>query len=290
MKYVQLRAFHFVALHGSFSRAATALGLTQPAISDQVLSLEQTYDLLLFDRRKKQIALTGQGEKLLQITRPMFELEARAAEFLTEARALTSGELRIIADSAFHVTEVLSQFRARYPKVHVTLRSGNSREVEQALANYGADIGVLGSSVHSQRFESISLGSTPIIAFAAKTFPNLPVGPATLANLAEFPLVLRESGSKTRQKLEESACQQGIELRPAIEAEGREAVREIVAAGGGIGFVSDAEFGNDGRLKKIPIAGTKIQMPETVVCLSQRRDVRTIRAFMAIARDHGVDS
>ncbi len=287
MKYVQLRAFHHVALHGSFSRAADALGLTQPAVSDQVLSLEQAYDVLLFDRRKKQIALTEQGESLLQITRPMFELESHAAEFLTASRALTSGELRVVADSAFHVTEVLSRFRSRYPKVHITLRSGNSQDVETALAGYHADIGVLGSSVHSQRFESIALGASPIIAFAARSLPDLPAGATELADLAAFPLVFREVGSKTRQKLEDRARQLGVTLRPAIEAEGREAVREIVAAGGGIGFVSRAEFGNDGRLAQIPIAGPAILMTETVVCLSQRRDVRMIRAFMTIAGKYG---
>jgi LysR family transcriptional regulator, low CO2-responsive transcriptional regulator len=283
MKYVQLRAFHNVAIHGGFSRAAQAMGLTQPAVSDQVLGLEQTYDILLFDRRKKQITLTPQGEALLAITRPMFEIEARALEYLSESRALTSGTLRIIADSAYHVTAVLSRFRARYPGVHITLRSGNSQAVEAELAAYRADIGVLGSSIAPGRFHSVSLGTTPIIAFAAKTFPGLPRGAATLHDLARLPLVFREQGSKTRQKLNAYAKTLGLTLSPAIEAEGREAVREIVAAGGGIGFVSDAEYGRDERLVKIPIRGAELAMQETVVCVRQRRDVRMIRAFMAMA-------
>ena len=285
MKYVQLRAFHNVALHGGFSRAAAAMGLTQPAVSDQVLGLEQAYDVLLFDRQKKQISLTRKGQDLLELTRPMFEIEARVLEFLSESRALTSGTLRVIADSAYHVTGVLSRFRARYPGVHITLRSGNSQEVEQELTAYRADIGVLGRAVKAGKFQSVFLGTTPIIAFAAKGFPNLPVHPVTLAKLANYPLVFRETGSKTRQKLEEAAKAQGVHLSPVIEAEGREAMREIVAAGGGIGFVSDAEYGRDERLVKIPIQGLAIPMDETVVCVSQRKDVRMIRAFMALAAD-----
>jgi aminoethylphosphonate catabolism LysR family transcriptional regulator len=283
MKYVQLRAFHNVALHGGFSRAATAMGLTQPAVSDQVLGLEQDYDVLLFDRQKKQIRLTRKGQDLLELTRPMFEIEARALEFLSESRALTSGTLRVIADSAYHVTGVLSRFRARYPGVHITLRSGNSQEVEQELIAYRADIGVLGRSAKAGKFQSVSLGTTPIIAFAAKGFPDLPDRPLALADLARYPLVFREQGSKTRQKLEDAAKAQGVRLRPVIEAEGREAMREIVAAGGGIGFVSEAEYGRDARLVKIPIKGHVIEMEETVVCVSQRKDVRMIRAFMAMA-------
>ena len=283
MKYVQLRAFHNVALHGGFSRAAAAMGLTQPAVSDQVLRLEQTYDVLLFDRQKKQIRLTRKGRDLLALTRPMFEIEARALEFLSETRALTSGTLRVIADSAYHVTGVLGRFRARYPGVHITLRSGNSQEVEQELMAYRADIGVLGRSVKAGKFQTVFLGTTPIIAFASKRFPNLPARPITLAELADYPLVFREQGSRTRQKLEDAAKALGVRLVPVIEAEGREAMREIVAAGGGIGFVSDAEYGRDERLVKIPIRGRAIPMEETVVCVSQRKDVRMIRAFMAIA-------
>lgn len=286
MKYVQLRAFHNVAIHGGFSRAADAMGLTQPAISDQVLALEQGYDVLLFNRHKKQTVLTPQGQALLEITRPLFEVEGQALEFLTESRALTSGTLRIIADSAYHVTGVLSRFRTKYPGVHLTLRAGNSQEVEQELAAYRADIGVLGSTIKTGKFQSVPLGTTPIVAFAARRFPGLPPNNASLSALAKFPLVFRETGSKTRQKLEDAAKKQGISLRPAIEAEGREAVREIVASGGGIGFVSQAEYGQDERLVKIALEGPPIPMEETLICVRQRKDVRMIRLFMALAKTH----
>ena len=61
MCYVQLRAFHYVTIHGGYSRAAEALYLTQPAISDQIRKLEEQYDVLLFNRQKKQVTLTAQG-------------------------------------------------------------------------------------------------------------------------------------------------------------------------------------------------------------------------------------
>ena len=69
-----------------------------------------------------------------------------------------------------------------------------------------------------------------------------------------------------------------------IEAEGREAVREIVAAGIGVGFVSEAEFGHDDRIARYRLEGVTPSMNENVVCLQQRRDVRVIRTFMQLAR------
>ncbi len=93
-------------------------------------------------------------------------------------------------------------------------------------------------------------------------------------------LVFREKGSKTRQKFEEEAARQKVDLKPVIEVEGREAMREVVASGNGIGFVSEAEFGNDNRLVKLPIKGTDLRMSETLVFMSARRYVRIIRTFM----------
>ena len=115
MRYVQLRAFHFVATCGGFSRAAEKLHLTQPAISDQVRKLEDEYDVLLFNRQKKQVALTTFGKKLLEVTHRMFDIERQAQELLSESRALGTGTLRIMADSAQHLQPILGPFRRKYP-------------------------------------------------------------------------------------------------------------------------------------------------------------------------------
>ncbi len=280
MRYVQLRAFHYVATHGGFSRAAEALFLTQPAISDQVRKLEEACDALLFDRHKRQVRLTAKGRDLLEITNRMFDAEAQALDYLNETRALAAGRLRLVVDSAYHVTPVLRAFQARYPAIKISLKVGNSAEVTQALHDYTADIGVLGELSDASAFEIVPLGETPLIAFAAKSGAYAGRAEMSYRELSEAPLVMREPGSKTRQKLEAAA---GRPLPPLIEAEGREAVREIVAAGNGIGFVSTAEFGQDGRLCKINLPAPAPMMRESLVCMKARRERRLIRAFMSLA-------
>ncbi|OQM77619.1 LysR substrate-binding domain-containing protein [Manganibacter manganicus] len=284
MRYVQLRAFHYVAITGGFSRAAEELFLTQPAISDQVRKLEEEYDILLFNRQRKQVTLTPAGEKLLAITRRMFDTESQALELLSESRALRAGTLRIVADAAHHMLHILGSFREKYPGVKVTMRAGNTETVVESLYSYDADIGVLGDVPTGRDFEIITLNSSPITAFAAVGRPVAQRASLSFTDLAELPLVMRERGSRTRKKLEESAAKIGVELKPIIEAEGREAVREIVASGAGIGFVSEAEFGNDSRLKKIPIEGPAMLMEESLICLSERSQAKTMRAFLDIAR------
>lgn len=283
MRYVQLRAFHNVAIHGGFSRAAEALCLTQPAISDQVRKLEEEYDVLLFNRHKKQVTLTPYGQQLLEITRRVFEVEQQALDLLSESRALRAGHLRIIADAAHHLLGILGQFREKYPNVRVSVRSGNTEDVMEALHNYEADIGVLGEIPDSKDFVVHKLSSSPIVAFASVNHPVAQSKSLTLKHLSQLPLIFREQGSKTRQKLVEVANENGIELKPIIEAEGREAVREIVASGAGVGFVSRAEFCTDLRITSIEIDAREILMDEAVICLRERSNGALVKAFMTIA-------
>ncbi|MDW4549548.1 LysR substrate-binding domain-containing protein [Defluviimonas sp. D31] len=285
MRYVQLRAFHYVAICGGFSRAADELCLTQPAISDQVRKLEEEYDVLLFNRHKKQVVMTPAGERLLEITRRLFDQEQQALELLSESRALRSGTLQIVADSAHHLLHILGPFRERYPGVRINVRAGNTETVIQSLYNYEADIGVIGEIPRTRDFEHLQLISTPIVAFVATHHPLAQVPSFSFEDLARNPLVFREQGSRTRKKLEEAAAAAGVALVPAIEAEGREAVREIVASGAGIGFVSAAEFGEDARLVRIPLKGAEaIGMDEALICLRERSGGKLVRAFFEIAR------
>ncbi|WP_170772229.1 LysR substrate-binding domain-containing protein [Ruegeria lacuscaerulensis] len=280
MRYSQLRAFHHVALHGGFSRAAEALFLTQPAVSEQVRRLEQDHDLLLFQRDRKQVVLTAAGERLFRFTKQYFETEAQIEDFLSESRAAIDGELRIIADSAHHLTDYLGQFRAAYPNITITVRSGNTNDVLDELRAYNAEIGIVGSPSPGKDMTLLDLGSARIVGFAARERVSDDLLSLSMSELQNHPLVFREKGSKTRQKLEDEARRAGITLNPAIVAEGREAVRELVASGAGIGFVSQAEFGRDDRIRQIPLEGVDLQMGESMIHLTQRADVRVIRAFM----------
>ncbi|MFA8384753.1 MAG: LysR substrate-binding domain-containing protein [Pelagibaca sp.] len=280
MRYSQLRAFHHVALHGGFSRAARALNISQPSVSDQVRQLEQRHDVLLFTREARQVRMTDAGEALFRLTSEMFEVEERIGALFDENRAALSGHLRIMADSAMHITEAVRLFREASPEVFVTIRTGNTEDLLRRLRNYEAEIGVVGNTVSAPDLDSIDLGRTPILALVAKGY--LPQGTRKLRfrDLAQYPLIYREVGSRTRAQVEEEAGRLKLSLTPAIEVEGREAMREVVASGAGIGFISEAEFGHDRRLKAIPFEDVDIGMPESLVTLSARRDVPLIRGFV----------
>jgi len=279
MRYTQLRAFHNVALHAGFSRAAEVMNQTQPSLSDQVRRLEQTYDTLLFRREARSVTLTEAGEGLFRLTREFFETEERIGDYLGHSGAVITGQLRIVADSAIHVADAVQAFRRDHPRVSVVIRSGNTENVLRALRNYDAEVGVVGNIASAPDLDVVDLGRTPIVAIGARSKWR---GSVAFGDLMHHNLIFRETGSKTRAALQAEAARRGLTLAPVIEAEGREAMREMVAAGAGLGFVSEAEAGRDPRIVQVPVTDVDLAMSEALVTLTARREVPVIRAFLAV--------
>ncbi len=280
MNHAQLRAFHAVASERSFTRAAGALHVTQPTLSGQVKALEQTYGVRLFDRRGRKVVPTELGRDLLELTRRLFTLEAEAEHLLSAARGLSLGHLRIGADAPYHVTQALSAFTRRYPGLQLSLTVGNSAELARDLLEHKIDVAILANVTGDARFHARPLRRDRLVAFVARTHPWARRRRLDLAELGSQRLVLREQGSATRRIFETAMARRGLVIGESLDMNSREAVRETVAAGLGIGVVSASEFGRDPRLRALQISGEDLDMTEYVVCLAERRDTRLVRAFL----------
>ena len=231
MTYSQLRAFHCVATYGGFSKAAEKTQHSQPVLSGHVKQLEESHDNLLFKREKKRISLTSAGKELFVLTKQFFEVEEQINSHLSKSSASVSGKIRIVADSAIHIIKILKSFRKIYPDIMVDLSIGNSREVTNAIRNYDAEIGIIGSPVEGPDLETVSLGTSKIKAIASKKFFKTIPKSLSFQDLKKLPLIFRENGSYTREILVSDALEKKIELSPVIEVTGREALHELVANG-----------------------------------------------------------
>ena len=285
VSHAQLKAFHAVAVHGSFTRAAERLFLSQPAISDQVRKLEERFGVLLFHRNKRSVRLTDLGERLLSITQRLFVVQAEAQELLQDSQALQTGSLVLAVDAPVHVLPQIARFCERYPGISVKIETGNTDESLARLFNYQADLALLGREVSDDRLLSLRLRSDPMVAFVARTHPWAGRSSICISDLEDTPLVLREIGSVTRQTLEEEMSQAGLRMRAAIQVEGREAAREAVVVGIGVGVVSAAEFGSDSRVIALPITDCKRRLTETLVCLQEQSSRRVVATFLDIVRE-----
>src|SRR5690242_17612297 len=121
--HAQLRAFHAVATARSFTEAARALGVSQPAVSMAVRGLEEAYGVELLARGRR-VTPTELGKALLAAVRPMFASEIAAAELLGKASGLLIGHLRVGADAPYVVVPVLATLRRDHPGLTLALSLG----------------------------------------------------------------------------------------------------------------------------------------------------------------------
>jgi aminoethylphosphonate catabolism LysR family transcriptional regulator len=284
ISHSQLKAFHAVATHGGFSRAAEKLFLTQPAISDQVRRLEEYYGVLLFYRNKRTVRMTALGERLLALTQRLFAVEAEADELLSCHRALAEGNLTLAVDSPIHILPYLARFNKAWPGIALKLVTGNTRQSLERLLTYRADLAILVGEIDEERFQSVSLSNAPLVAFVSAGHAWAERAEISLQDLANMPIVLREEGSTTRALIEAEMRAAGLALHHIIEAQGREAANEIVAAGIGVGIVSQAEIGRDNRIHTISISDCQARMHESLVCLREQAARRIIQTFMDLVR------
>ena len=279
MRHAQLKAFHAVAVHGGFSRAAEALGLTQPAVSDHVRKLEETYGVQLFTRAASGVTLTGMGRKLFAIAERQFEAEAEALELLSRGRTLEEGQLTIGADAASHILPELARFRLRHPRLSVRLVTGNSAQLLRRLEDFSIDVAVTAERPPGASFLSRRLRSDRLVAVVQRSSRLSKRKDIGFAELVRLPLILREEGSTTRRLLIEEAARRGLALSGTIEIESREAAREAAAQGLGLAIMSEGELVPDGRLAVLAIPDWETEMEEWMICLRSRSSLHVIRSF-----------
>lgn len=280
----QLRAFLAVARHRGFSAAARALGVSQPTLTTQVQSLEREHNVELFFRRGRRVDLSETAQRLLPIAQNIAELELDALNLLVNSGALHVGHLRIGAVGPFHVIEMVDAYRARYPKVELSIKLGNSAQSLADLANYVTDVAVLASFNDDARFHAVPYADHAVVLFAHRSHPFYQRTAVSLAELEQQPLIMREQGLTTRLALEQALQQAGVRVQVVMEIGSREALREAVARGLGLGAVSEAEFIADERFRMVRIEGDPVTTHTYVYCLAERREGRLVGSFMKIAR------
>ncbi len=280
MLHTQLRAFHAVALQGSFTKAAEALRVSQPTLSGQVRALEDAYGIQLFHRRGRGIEITDLGKSLLETTRRYFAVEDEAERLLSTAQGLMGGHLRVGADSPFTVIPLLAGFSRRYPTVEKSISFGNSRSLLNDIVNRQIDIGFLPDVADDNRLHVVPVQRDRLVLIVHQGHPWAHRRSISLDALGQETLLLREKGSRTRAIFEAILADRGVRPAVVLEIGSREAVAEAVSAGLGVGVVNEGEIGHDTRLKKLPVAGERLNVTEYAAYLRDTRHSPTLLALL----------
>ncbi|GGF20675.1 LysR family transcriptional regulator [Aliidongia dinghuensis] len=256
-----LRLFAAVARHQSFSRAAEALHLSQPAVSKGVRDFEAQVGSRLLERGAGGVTLTEAGALLMRHATQLFAAERAAEEDLAALRGLERGTLSIGASTTvatYQLPPLLGLFHRRHPEIELRLTSANTRAIADLLSARELDIALIEGPVEEPGIEVVPWREEEMILIAAPDHAlaraTAPIAAAALAN--EIVLV-REPGSGTREVALAALESHRIVPRQILEVGSTEAIKQIVAGGLGIAIVSAAAAADQIALGKLVALSTR---------------------------------
>ncbi|MDR0431038.1 MAG: LysR family transcriptional regulator [Tannerellaceae bacterium] len=206
----RLSAFVSVAHNLNFTRAANELHISQPAISRHIQELETAYKTQLFDRSGSKVRLTHSGEVFLKYAEDILE---RYRTLRLEMNLMTGnfvGELRVGASTTiaqYVLPLILAKFITMFPDVRLTITSGNTEQVEQALEEHLIDVGLIEGSHRKRSFKYLPFAKDELV-LVTNTKNNI-ADEVSVDELCVLPLVLRESGSGTLEVIERALTAHG---------------------------------------------------------------------------------
>jgi DNA-binding transcriptional LysR family regulator len=240
----QLEVFVRVAELGSFSKAADALFLTQPTVSEHIRALEEEVGVRLLDRLGRGTAPTKAGQLLLSHAHRLLQLHKETRQALEQFRGRMSGELVVGASTIpgeYVLPALIGRFKEKYPDISISLLIGDTRQALDWLLEGKAEVAVVGAQIPQRGLEYRELMPDELVVVVSATHPWRAKKVVTLDEVKAEPLIVRERGSGSRHALERALAEVGLDLgdfRVVGEMGSTQAIKQAVKAGVGISLIS----------------------------------------------------
>jgi LysR family transcriptional regulator, low CO2-responsive transcriptional regulator len=237
----QLQILEAIARHSSFTRAAEALNLTQPTVSQQMKQLTKLIGMPLVEQLGKKLYLTAPGKEVLaaanQITDRLHQLE----NTLNDLQGLEKGHLSLATTTTakYFVPRLLGTFHKQHPAIELQLNITNQAEVLARLARNEDDLYFTGRPPHDLDIELRPILPNPLVVVAASNHPLAQATQAiSLKRMADEPFIMREVGSGTRSIVEQFFSENRLDLNIVMEMSSNEAIKQGIVGGLGISVLS----------------------------------------------------
>lgn len=283
MNFVQMRAFHAVARLGSVAAAAEALGVSKPAVTMQLRSLEETVGTRLFRRRGRVLELSDAGRRFIGPATLMARIQAEIEGTAARMQGKAEGTLGVGACAPFVLVPAVAAFSERFPSIRVETTIANSESLIRAVEDHDLDLAIATLPAPRDGLFNVRLLTQTVRAVVPADHVWAKRGSIPIGDLDGMPCVMRERGSMTRAILASALERHGVAIRPRIEFASREAVKEAVVHGLGIGFVLDREIGRDDRLAAVEITGADLCAGEYLFCDNDLAQLESVRSFIDVA-------
>lgn len=291
MELFQLRSFLKVAEEGSVTRAAEALHLTQPAVTQQIRSLERELGSRLFDRTERGMRLTQAGAALRRYAQRGVALLDECRAVIADLEGGATGRLALgagVTTSIFQLPAWLRAFQDAFPGIDVVVRTGRSRETAALVLQGAIDLGLITSPIEHPDLKGVELYEEEIVLVAPPGHP-LAGGPVPVEEWAGSPLILFPQGTGFRDYLDRTFAAAGIRASVKMESDSAEAIKSFVAVGLGLSFLPEpaveAEVAS-GALARIHAEGLPPLRRRTAAIYRSDRYLNAgARGFLALLRE-----
>ncbi|MCQ4086014.1 LysR family transcriptional regulator [Saccharibacillus sp. JS10] len=244
LNFHQLHIFHMVAEKGSFSGAALAMHMTQPAVTMQIQTLEEYFGTKLLNRSTKKIELTESGRMLLPFARRSIELMRETDLEMSRFMQKLEGRLQFAASNTigeYALPPLLVPFGQQHPDITISLQVMNTTQILDGISRHTLNFGLVEAPVvHPDMIsESVMQDELQLIVPANHILASR--SSITLEEASEHPFILREEGSGTRQVMEQEWKAKGLnpaDLKTVMELGSTGAVKSAVEAGLGVTMLS----------------------------------------------------
>lgn len=288
----RLRVFITAARTLSFTRTAEQLCISQPAVSKHVGELESRYGLQLFTRRGSRLELTEAGRTLLASAERVADDYRRLEYEMSLCTGQTEGELRLGASTTiaqYLLPPILARFTTRFPKVRVSLLSGNSGQVEQALGDHAIDLGLVESVSRRQGLHYTPFRADELVLVARPGGKYARTESVTPEALCRIPLVLRENGSGTLEVIIAALADRGIrlsQLNVVLRLGSTEGIKGFVRHSDAMAIVSAFSVVDElrsGALRIVDLEGLTL-LRDFVFVHNEAHPARLVRQFLDFVR------
>ncbi|MEV7215425.1 transcriptional regulator CynR [Kitasatospora cineracea] len=284
-----LRYLLAVAEHGSFTRAAEELRISQPTLSQQVRQLERALGAQLLDRTGRTVRLTDAGRAYARHARSALRDLAAAERAVHDVQDLSRGHLRLAVTptfTAYLVGPLTAELHARHPGIGLTVRETSQDRIETGLLADEFDLGIAFRGPHLPGIAATALFTeTLTLVTGADHPPAEPPGPLPVRQLASRQLALLSGDFATRGHIDDYFAQHGVSPRIAVEANSVQALTEVVQRTPLATVLPDAVTHDHPRLFPVPLDPA---LPTRTVALLHRADAyrsAAARAFADLTHD-----
>ncbi len=262
----------------SFTKAAEAVCLTQPTVSEHIRALEEVVGEKLVDRLGREVLPTPAGKILYQYARDIIQLRDEAIQAIEKFKGNLSGALLIGASTipgTYILPELIGEFKKMYPSIQITLKISSSAEVVEKILDGTVEFGVIGARWEDRRITLEEAFSDELVLTVFEGHPWEDRKSVRIEEVAGEPFILRERGSGTRMVMNQALDAIGFSasrLNVVAEMGSTEAVRQGIKAKIGISILSHRAVAEDvdrGSLATVPVEDIRLSRP---FYLAQRKN------------------